>query len=217
MLFLDLDGCLVDSAPAILTCLDEAFRAFQEPPLGAGEAEGVIGPPIGVSVARILANRSVRHISAGQLVSRFREIYAVRAPTLTPAQPSILEALEELADRDKLVVVTSKAQVLAEPIVTASGIGKYLEGVFGPDIDDIDEPKHVTLRRAIATVGMTSGIVIGDREHDVYAAHRENLPAIGVTWGSGSLAELQAARADAIVESPSHLYEAVARLRSSVS
>jgi len=214
MLFLDLDGCLVDSAPAILMCLDEALGELNQPPLQRGEAEGIIGPPIGVSARRLLLDRGVFGIDSNVLVQGFRQIYARKSATRTPAQPGILEALSVLAPRFRMVVVTSKAKILAEPIIEATGIGKYLDGVFGPDIDDTTEPKHVTLRRAMVATASSSGIVIGDREHDIHAAHHERLVAIGVTWGAGSLAELRAAGADVIIDAPSELENAISHLLS---
>jgi len=54
--------------------------------------------------------------------------------------------------------------------------------------------------------------MIGDRKHDIRAARDNGVAAIGVLWGYGSRAELEAAGADAIVESPAALIDAIARL-----
>ena len=53
--------------------------------------------------------------------------------------------------------------------------------------------------------------MIGDRRHDVEAARGNGLPAVGVLWGYGSRAELEAAGADALVESMDQLLEWVGR------
>ena len=47
--------------------------------------------------------------------------------------------------------------------------------------------------------------MIGDREHDVIAAVRNGMRAIGVTWGYGSADELTAAGATMLCESPQQL------------
>jgi phosphoglycolate phosphatase len=52
--------------------------------------------------------------------------------------------------------------------------------------------------------------MIGDRRHDVVAAHAHGLPAIGVTWGIGSREELEAAGAQRVVDSVGELRAALA-------
>ena len=53
--------------------------------------------------------------------------------------------------------------------------------------------------------------MIGDRSYDVDAAHANAIRAIGVTWGIGDRAELEAAGADAIVERPAELLALLSR------
>ena len=55
-------------------------------------------------------------------------------------------------------------------------------------------------------------VIVGDRLHDVAGAHAHDLPAIGVTWGIGSRAELVEAGADAIVDAPAELPRVCGRL-----
>ncbi|HEX3576602.1 MAG TPA: HAD hydrolase-like protein, partial [Rhodopila sp.] len=47
--------------------------------------------------------------------------------------------------------------------------------------------------------------MVGDRLHDIHAAQANGLRSIGVLWGYGGQAELQAAGADVIVGSPAEL------------
>ena len=47
--------------------------------------------------------------------------------------------------------------------------------------------------------------MVGDRSFDVVAAHDNGVRAIGVTWGIGDRAELEAAGADVILERPAEL------------
>jgi phosphoglycolate phosphatase len=49
--------------------------------------------------------------------------------------------------------------------------------------------------------------MVGDRRHDVEGAHANGLQAIGVLWGYGSRAELEAAGADVLVGSMRELVE----------
>src|SRR5262249_57146513 len=47
-----------------------------------------------------------------------------------------------------------------------------------------------------------STVMVGDRHHDIAAARRNGIGAIGVTYGYGSHAELIGAGADRLCESP---------------
>ena len=55
--------------------------------------------------------------------------------------------------------------------------------------------------------------MIGDREFDVTAAARNGIPTVGVTWGYGSRAELQAAGAAALCDAPGDLAASVLGLK----
>lgn len=48
-------------------------------------------------------------------------------------------------------------------------------------------------------------IMVGDRKHDIAAAHEHDIPAIGVLWGIGSAKELLTAGADALAHTPAEL------------
>jgi phosphoglycolate phosphatase len=47
--------------------------------------------------------------------------------------------------------------------------------------------------------------MIGDRYHDIDAGRAHGLFTVGVTWGTGDRAELEAARADHVVTTPLEL------------
>jgi phosphoglycolate phosphatase len=47
--------------------------------------------------------------------------------------------------------------------------------------------------------------MVGDRKHDITAAHEHNIPAIGVLWGIGSEKELLTAGADALAQTTAEL------------
>jgi phosphoglycolate phosphatase len=51
--------------------------------------------------------------------------------------------------------------------------------------------------------------MVGDRSFDMIAARAHGLRAVGVGWGIGSRAELEAAGAERIVASPADLPAAV--------
>jgi phosphoglycolate phosphatase len=47
--------------------------------------------------------------------------------------------------------------------------------------------------------------MVGDRLHDIHAAKANGLRSIGVLWGYGGRAELEAAGADALAATPAEI------------
>ena len=54
--------------------------------------------------------------------------------------------------------------------------------------------------------------MVGDRHHDVEAAHANGVMAIGVRWGFGPDGELEAAGADHVVETIDELRDLLGTL-----
>jgi len=48
-------------------------------------------------------------------------------------------------------------------------------------------------------------VMVGDRSSDIVGAHKNNLKAIGVTYGFGDYAELKAANSEWIVNKPQEI------------
>jgi phosphoglycolate phosphatase len=211
--FLDLDGCLVDSTGAITGCLNHALVTLGLRPRPPAELVPLIGPPLHESLAALLAADGADPALVEAGVEAYRSRYAVVALTETAVIPGIPAALEQLAALTRLAVVTSKPRAFAVPLVEGLGLDRWLEAVYGPDLDHRVEPKAVTLRRALAAtvpgVAAARTVMVGDRSHDVAAGRACGTATIGVTWGAGARAELVAAGADHVVDRPEELVAAL--------
>ena len=204
--YFDLDGCLVDSRLPIGEAIDETLSAFGVAPLRPGEVDAHIGPPIVEAFTALLAARGIESARAPEFTRAFRERYgplSLVKTTLVPGIAGVLERLMEVAD---LLVVTSKAKHLAEPILDELRVRACFGKVFGPAADALDEPKATTLRRARAgRAASPADAMIGDRSHDVLAGRENGMRTIGVTWGIGSRSELELAGASVIIDYPEAL------------
>jgi phosphoglycolate phosphatase len=205
----DLDGVLVDSRAAISGAMNRALAAngFTQRP--EAELYRFIGPPLAMGFAELTAEPADSDAVVA-CVASYRERYAVSSLTETIVFAGIPEALGELSRDHRLAVATSKAQLLAEPLLAALGLRERFEVVVGTDMTARVEDKAATIGRALAALQAEVAIMVGDRSFDVVGAHAHGLPAVGVTWGIGSVDEL--ASADAIAHEPSALPATVARL-----
>jgi phosphoglycolate phosphatase len=201
----DLDGTLVDSSEPILRSLNAAFHHHGLPTIDKASLSRHIGPPLRESLSELIDETGAPDIDLGRLIETYREAYSALSLELALAYPGIPQLLDRLDGQARLGVVTSKPRRFALPILGALEFSSHLEVIEGPRTGE-DEPKAITLARALSALGVnaTTGDVwmVGDRSHDVAAGRSAGATTIGVTWGFGSAAELIAAGADRLVDSP---------------
>jgi phosphoglycolate phosphatase len=210
----DLDGVLLDSRTAIVRSLEHALRAHDVPVPPRVQLEGYIGPPLIDAFAQIAgADR------AHALMATYRERYATTFLDETTAVPGAREALAAVAAAVPVALATTKPHAFARPLCERLGLAPHLRAIAGPELDAPDEVKAVTIVRALDALGLAPGAdvpMVGDRRHDVEAAHANGLSCVGVLWGIGDEAELAAAGADPIVRAPAELPAALG-LRSAAA
>ena len=206
----DLDGVLIDSRRAITSCLNHALAANGLPERPPAELYRFIGPPQSGAFAE-LVGESVDSPRVRACILSYRACYAETARANTEVFAGIPAVLDALSREHRLAVATSKPRVFAERILSDVGLRERFAAVAGPEFDAPDS-KTVTLGNALAALGETRAVMVGDRSFDMVAAGAHGLPGIGVGWGIGSRAELTEAGARAIVAAPAELPGTVADL-----
>jgi phosphoglycolate phosphatase len=206
----DLDGVLLDSAAAIVGCINEALVELGEPPRPPAELRRFVGPPLAEGFAELVGPER-----AGEMVTAYRTRYATASLEYTTVFDGMVDVLRDFGACVPLAIATSKPLAYTQPLCDHLGLTSYFAVIEGPSLAEI-EPKTITLRRALDRLGLEPGAnarMIGDRLHDVEAAHASGLRCVGVLWGFGTEQELRAAGADPIVSEPSQLADAVGLAR----
>jgi len=174
------------------------------PDPGDAELRRCIGPPLRETFARLIEAADATRVE--QAIDAYRERYSELGWRENVAYPGVGAALEALAGmRTKLFVCTSKPEAFAVRIVAHFGFDAFIARVYGADLAGTLDDKRKLLAHLIATESLDpSGCaMIGDRHHDIRAAHANGTRAIGVLWGYGSREEL--AGADQLLEAPAQL------------
>jgi phosphoglycolate phosphatase len=198
----DLDGVLVDSRVPFARSVNSALTSHGLTPRPDHELHQYLGPPLHRTFRALVGEQSLVQPCVDAYRARYREL----AANETTVFPDIRELLDGLYGHLPMVVATSKPRALAEPLLDALRLRRFFAAVIGPELDAENEQKTVTVGRAIGELAPTARpVMVGDRKHDVVAAHAHDLRAIGVLWGIGSEAELLAAGADALVHTPAEL------------
>ncbi len=204
VLLLDLDGTLSDNYTGIAASIRHALACLGAPDPDDVTLKGCVGPPLRESFARLIDGADPAAVE--RAIDAYRERYGVLGWQENIAYPGIDAALEALAtNRARLFVCTSKPEVFAKRIVAHFGFDAFIERVYGADLAGSLDDKRKLLAHVIANESLDPSrcTMVGDRHHDIRAAHANATRAVGVLWGYGSREEL--AGADRLLEQPAHL------------
>lgn len=200
---LDLDGTLSDSRPGIVACFRHMLVELGHDPAAAGDLTWAVGPPIRVSIAQMLGGYGDDRVDLGLV--RYRAQYSEFGIYDCTAFPGVVGMLDALRDAGQvLCIATSKRRDFAERVIEHLGLGAYMRGIYGAEPSGGLDLKQDLLAHILTREGLAAErtVMVGDRLHDIHAAQANRLRSIGVLWGYGGLAELTAAGADAIAETP---------------
>ena len=112
-----------------------------------------------------------------------------------------LHAVQESGAR--LFVATSKPHAAARRIVEHFRLAAFFDAIYGSELDGTRSDKAELIRYAIQNQATAAcRFMVGDRRHDIVGAQANGVTPIGVSYGYGSVDELQAAGAVAVVDSP---------------
>jgi phosphoglycolate phosphatase len=200
--YFDLDGTLTDPFEGITKCILYALDELGIPHPTDEYLFSCIGPPLYDTFPEMVGEELTL-----EAIDLYRERFDETGWLENQAYDGIHDALATVADSGcVLFVATSKPRVAAKRIVEHFEMGQYFERVFGCELDGTRANKTDLLNYAIdENPKASTRMMIGDRKHDLIGAIANGIQPIGVSYGYGSAAELDAAGATAIAASPGEL------------
>lgn len=203
----DLDGTLINSAPAITRALNALRDAHGLPALKAAQVRRWVSLGAAPLVGRALgcdgdapANR----------ITEFRAHYAHQTSSRDDLYPGIADALDALRRAGMaLGVCTNKPQAASERVLAQTGIAHCFDVVIGGDATPSPKPDGAHLRHTLAAMGCTGHpfCFIGDSTLDAQAAHASGARFLWASWGYDTAVTLRAE--DLRLDSPHALVAAI--------
>lgn len=206
-LFFDLDGTLVDSADSISWSFIEAAKPFSD---------------------RVVTQDQVIPLLGGFRLRVFEDLYGLAGEDLLAAKahygtvingdgylkeklyPGIRELLLELFILPELELSICSARRAAGSIQSLryAGIETLFTHVIGPD-ERGQENKAQVLREHMEAYGMDplETLMVGDMVGDIHAAKENRVSSIALSYGFGTLQDMEATGADYLAHSVSELRE----------
>ena len=204
----DLDGTLIDSRRDIALAFQYALRRIVE---GAPPDETAIAQHIGKPLEHMAREAGVS-LSSAQLtifLDTYRSRYAAFCAHHTRPYPGVTATLHALSSLT-FGVVTTKAQEQAETVLQQLQLTSFqhIQG-WVPGLQLKPAPDAVIAALAALRCAPQQALMVGDTTADILAGKAAGLQTCAVTYGFGSLAELQHCQPDYVIDTFSDLVKLV--------
>lgn len=199
----DLDGTLTDSGEGIINCAKLALEHFGIPVPDKEALRVFVGPPLHDSFVKF----GVPAEMADEAIRIYRSRYIPIGKFENSPYPGIRELLETLHKEGcRLYVATSKPEAMSVEILEHFDLARYFSGIYGATMDKSRSTKEDVIAYLLCQCSAAENVVmVGDTVFDVVGAAAHGIPAIGVSWGYGSVTDMKDAGAIAIAEDPQQL------------
>lgn len=205
----DLDGTIIDSGNGIKDSIKYSLKKVGLKEDREEVLNTFIGPPL---VDSYMKNYGFSEEKAIEVVDIYREYYKDKGVYDNYLYNGIVDVLMFLKEKnEKIILATSKPKIFAEKVLAQHGIEKYFDFVAGATLDHKISNKIEVLQYIFENVDIdiNNGYMIGDTEFDILGGKKFGLKTIGVTYGYGSLKELEEAGADKIANKPEDVLELI--------
>jgi phosphoglycolate phosphatase len=180
----DLDGTLINSAPAILRALKNAFESCQVEP-EHDFVEEIIGPPLYTILAWLVGSDD--QLVLNSLAKQFKINYDEKEYQKTTVYDGIPEMLGSLKEQGySLYIATNKRILPTGRIIDFLSWNKFFDGIFA--LDSFNPPfasKNEMLSDVLQQISVDAqqALYVGDRLEDGAAAKVNNIPFLFAAWG----------------------------------
>ncbi len=204
----DLDGTLVDPGVGITSGVQYALKHFGIEVEDRRQLYPFIGPPLLDSFMEFF---NLNETQAQEAIDYYREYYGATGLFENTVYPGIKTVLDQLKSQGKMIALaTSKPEAFAEQILVHYHLTDYFDYIGGATFDGVRSHKLDVIRYVLQALGNPASdqvVMVGDRKFDVLSGNQLSLTTVGVLYGYGSQAELQAVKADYIIKQPTELLQ----------
>ena len=206
-LIFDLDGTISNPKQGIVNGYHYAFDKMGMPGKSESELVPLIGPPLRVVFSEIYRFTPE---DTDQAIQHYRDYYYGQGGMYENIIfDGMKDMLATLYDAGHTLHVATNKGLHVDKILDFLGVLPYFTS-----IEHYNEEKGVTHKHQMLAnilreqeLAPAAAIMIGDREHDVLAAHHHGMPSIGVLYCFGSRTEMDHCQPTYIVDSVQALRE----------
>lgn len=180
----DFDGTLVDSAPGIISVMEQVVAEYGLTNDLLSEWRQLIGVPLPRQMEMIFPNQDGEFHQ--QIASRYRSIYDTKAIEICPPFPGLINMLERLQEANvHIAIASSKRRNLIETVLEHHRISDYFSLLVGAQDVSNHKPHPESVHHIVDKLDVRHAdvVVIGDSSFDLEMARNAGVDSIGVTTG----------------------------------
>jgi phosphoglycolate phosphatase len=186
LIVFDLDGTLIDSRRDLADAANALITENGGQALPVEAITAMVGEGAPLLVRRAIAAAGV-HVDVRAALTRFLELYDERLLVHTRLYDGTREALETLAGRATLAILTNKPQRPTERILDGLAIAPFFKWTIGGDTAHGRKPDPAGLRFLMSAAGVTAdaAVMVGDSAIDLRTARAAGTRICLVRYGFG--------------------------------
>jgi phosphoglycolate phosphatase len=212
-LLFDLDGTLVDSRADITNSVNLTLNELGRVTLADETIRLFIGEGVRLLLERALRATQTNEPQEAEIeeaLRRYQGIYRAHLLDQTRLYPEVAETLTDLRAWPK-ALVTNKPIAFTLPLLEGIGLAEHFQVVFGGDSLPERKPAPLMLLEAArrCEIAPEHCLMIGDSWVDMEAGRNAGIKTVGYVGGFRGRAELEAAKADFLIENFGELRQLV--------
>ena len=207
-IFFDLDGTLLNTLDDLRDAINTVLVRHHMPEITSAQTASFLG-----NGAKHLVHCAVpagtEETEETIILAEYRQYYQEHCMDRTAPYEGIPEMLARLKAAGYVMAVVSNKPDGAVKELNRKFFQEYMFTAIGESEGIRRKPAPDTVLEAMrqAKAGQNNSVYIGDSEVDIQTAQNAGLPCISVSWGFRSAAELKAAGAECIADTPEALGE----------
>lgn len=210
LILFDLDGTLTDSGKGIINSVEYALNKYSIGVKDKTTLKKFIGPPLAESFMKYYGFTADE---ATDVIECYREYYRTKGIFENEVYPKIEEMLKTLTQNGKKVALaTSKPEIFAKQILDYFNLSQYFSFIGGSFLNGQRTDKAQVISYVLENfkdIPKDRTVMVGDREHDILGAQKNEIDSIGVLFGYGSRKELEEANATHICENAENIIKVI--------
>lgn len=196
----DFDGTLADTSPLILQTMQEAMKQMNLPVRTEKECRATIGLRL-EEIAAVLWSDRPR--IGDEYARTYRRIFdRLKRPLSVSCFPGVNETMHRLHDAGvKMAIASSRSHKSLDEYVEQFGLGDCFSMIVGGNDVENGKPAADPVVKIADALGwnVSETLTVGDAAVDILMGKTAGTKTCAVTYGNGTIAELEAAAPDYII------------------
>lgn len=205
---LDFDGTMADTQSLIVATMQQTIEALGLAFRSKEQCAAMIGLPLRQTFTNLIPMTSEM---GDKCAEKYTEIF-IRNNTkdAVPLFPNVVETIKELKHRGCIITIASsrsKASLLE--YVNRFELSDYISYIVSANdvVNAKPHPEPVLKTLQYLNIDAADAVVVGDTSFDILMGKRAGCKAVGVSYGNGTIVDLQESGADYVIDDFKKLLE----------